>query len=143
MDTPENPRTVHSRPGNATILVDADTASEVTAAALLETRYEFGRLALVPPTEPEVESARQYAIGGLVTATASQSGLASMLAALAAVGLDQEWLTEHPGRLRAVTADQVAEAASFFAPTAFTGVVVGDATKLNDQLRALGGVELP
>ncbi|QUH00340.1 insulinase family protein [Saccharopolyspora erythraea] len=128
---------------NGTLLVDADTASEVTAAALLETRYEFGRLALVPPTETEVESARQYAIGGLLTSTSSQSGLASMLVVLGSFGLGQDWLAAHPQRLREVTVDQVAEAAALFAPTAFTGVVVGDAEKLSDQLRALGGVVLP
>ncbi|CAM00422.1 putative Zn-dependent peptidase [Saccharopolyspora erythraea NRRL 2338] len=128
---------------NGTLLVDADTASEVTAAALLETRYEFGRLALVPPTEAEVESARQYAIGGLLTSTSSQSGLASMLVVLGSFGLGQDWLVAHPQRLREVTVDQVAEAAALFAPTAFTGVVVGDADKLSDQLRALGGVVLP
>ncbi|MEU6132403.1 pitrilysin family protein [Saccharopolyspora sp. NPDC047091] len=129
--------------GNGTILVDADTASEVTAAALLEMRYEFGRLALVPPTAAEVESARQYAIGGLLTSTSSQSGLASMLSTLAACGLDHRWLSAHPDRLREVTAEQVAEAAQLYAPTAFTGVVVGDAAKIGDQLRALGGVVLP
>ncbi|RRO15620.1 insulinase family protein [Saccharopolyspora rhizosphaerae] len=129
--------------GNGTLLVDADTASEVTAAALLETRYELARLALVPPSETEVESARQYAIGGLLTSTASQAGLASTLSALAAAGLDQDWLTAHPERLRDVSVEQVAEAAKVFAPTSFTGVVVGDADKLADQLRLLGGVELP
>ncbi|NYH80033.1 putative Zn-dependent peptidase [Actinopolyspora biskrensis] len=130
-------------PGNGTILVDADTASEVTAAALMEIRYEFGRLALNPPKEPEVESARQYAIGGLLTSTSSQSGLASMLIGLAAVGLGQEWLAGHPERLRSVTVDQIAEAARWYMPTAFTGVVVGDANQLSDQLRGLGGVALP
>ncbi|MBK0869912.1 MAG: insulinase family protein [Saccharopolyspora sp.] len=129
--------------GAGTILVDADTASEVTAAALLETRYELGRLALVPPSTSEVESARQYAIGGLLTSTSSQSGMASMLSTLAASGLDHRWLTAHPDRLRAVTAEQVAEAALHYAPTAFTGVIVGDANKIGDQLRALGGVVLP
>ncbi|GAB2660943.1 pitrilysin family protein [Saccharopolyspora gloriosae] len=129
--------------GNGTILVDADTASEVTAAALLEMRYEFGRMALVPPTEAEVESARQYAIGGLLTSTSSQSGMASMLLTLAVAGLDHHWLTAHPDRLRAVTAEQVAEAALFYAPTRFTGVVVGDADKIGDRLAALGGVVLP
>lgn len=128
---------------NGTLLVDADTASEVTAAALLETRYELGRMAVVPPTEAEVESARQYAIGGLLTSTASQSGMAGMLSVLASLGLGQDWLVAHPDRLRAVTAEQVAEAARQFAPTAFTGVVVGDADKLADQLGALGGVVLP
>ncbi|NHD17988.1 MULTISPECIES: M16 family metallopeptidase [Actinopolyspora] len=130
-------------PDNGTILVDADTASEVTAAALMEIRYEFGRLALDPPKEPEVESARQYAIGGLLTSTSSQSGLASMLIGLAAVGLGQEWLAGHPDRLRSVTVDQVAEAARWYMPTAFTGVIVGDANQLSDQLRGLGGVTLP
>lgn len=130
-------------PGNGSILVDADTASEVTAAAFLETRYEFGRMGLVPPTESEVESARQYAIGGLLTSTSSQSGLASMLVNLAASGLGQEWLSAHPDRLRAVTVEQVAEAARFYVPTAFTGVIVGDADRLSDPLRALGGVTLP
>ena len=129
--------------GNGTLVVDADTASEVTAAALLETRYEFARLALVPPTDTEIESARRYAIGGLMSSTASQAGMASTLISLASHGLDQNWLVEHPERLQAVTREQVAEAAQLFAPTAFTGVVVGDADKLADQLQLLGGVELP
>ncbi|CAL9629042.1 putative zinc protease [Actinosynnema sp. ALI-1.44] len=131
-------------PGGATLLVDADTASEVTAAALLETRYELGRLALVPPTESEVDTARRYAIGSLLTATSSQGGLASFLVNLAGLGLDIEWFTGHPDRLAAVTVEQVAEVAlEFFAPTAFTGVLVGDAELLAPQLRALGGVTLP
>jgi predicted Zn-dependent peptidase len=131
-------------PSGASLLVDADTASDVTTAALWETRYELGRLGLVPPSESEVESVRQYAIGSLLTATSSQSGLASQLSALAGVGLNADWLAGHPARLAAVTAEQVAEAAlEFFAPTAFTGVVVGDATTLSGQLAAIGGVELP
>jgi predicted Zn-dependent peptidase len=126
---------------DATVLVEADTASEVTAAALLETRYELGRLGLVPPSEVEVSSVRQYAIGSLVTSASSQSGLASQLAALAASGLGMEWLSGHPARLAEVTTEQVAGAAlEFFAPNRFTGVVVGDAQLLGPQLRALGGV---
>ncbi|HJQ46217.1 MAG TPA: pitrilysin family protein [Amycolatopsis sp.] len=124
----------------ATVGVDADTANDVTAAAVLETIYELGKLALVPPTEEEVESVRQYAIGSLLTSTASQAGLASQLAALAANGLSVEWLTAHPARLAAVTVDEVAQAAlDFFAPTRFTGVVVGDADTLAPRLAALGG----
>lgn len=131
-------------PNGASLLVETDTASGVTAAALWETRYELGRLGLVPPTGDEVESVRQYAIGSLLIGTASQSGLASQLVALSGVGLGMDWLREHPARLAAVTAEQVAEVAlEFFAPTAFTGVVVGDADQLAAQLTAIGGVELP
>ena len=124
----------------ATLLVDADTASEVTAPALLEMRYELGRIGVVPPTADEIATVRQYAIGSLLIATASQTGLASQLAALAPLGLGTEWLVEHPNRLAAVTAEQIAEAAlEFFSPTRFTGVVVGDAAQLR-SLSALGGV---
>jgi predicted Zn-dependent peptidase len=118
-------------------------ASEVTAPALLETRYELARLGLVPPTESEVETVRQYAIGALLTSTASQAGLASQLVAVGSVGLDAEYLRNHPGRLAAVTREQVAEAAlEFFAPDRFTGVVVGDAEALAPGLRVVGGVDL-
>ncbi|MEU5693752.1 pitrilysin family protein [Actinosynnema sp. NPDC020468] len=131
-------------PGGAALLVDADTASEVTAAALLETRYELGRLSLVAPTEAEVDTARRYAIGSLLTATSSQGGLASFLVNLAGLGLGIDWFAGHPERLAGVTVEQVSEVAlEFFAPSAFTGVVVGDAEVLSARLGALGGVALP
>jgi predicted Zn-dependent peptidase len=127
--------------GSATVNVEADTANDATAAAVLETRYELGRLGLVPPTADEVESVRQYAIGSLVTSTSSQSGLAGQLSALAANGLGVEWLAEHPNRLAQVTAEEVAQVAlDFFAPKRFTGVVVGDAETLAPKLTALGDV---
>jgi predicted Zn-dependent peptidase len=128
----------------ATLIAEADTASEVTAAALLETRYELARIAVVSPEESEVDNARQYAIGSLTIGTSSQRGLAGHLVTLAALGLDLDWLLTHTGRLHVVTTGQVAEAAAeFFVPKRFTGVVVGDAKRLADPLAALGGVELP
>jgi predicted Zn-dependent peptidase len=121
--------------------VDTDVASDVTAAALLETRYELGRMVAVPPTAQEVESARRYAIGSLLISLDSQSALASTLSALDAVGLGVDWLRERPERLEAVTVAEVAEAAAeLFAPARFTGVVVGDADVIGPRLRALGGV---
>jgi predicted Zn-dependent peptidase len=97
----------------------------------------------VPPDQEELESARRYAIGSLSISMASQSGLASTLLSLAAAGLDLDWLRAHPSRLAAVTRDEVASAAAeFFAPTEFTGVVVGDAERLSRPLAALGGVDV-
>ena len=131
-------------PHGASLMIDADTASDVTAAALLETRYELARLGLVPPSADEVDVARRYAIGSLLTATSSQGGLASFLVSLAGLGLDLDWFVAHPERLAKVTVEEVAAAAlEFFAPTAFTGVLVGDADELAPQLKALGGVTLP
>jgi predicted Zn-dependent peptidase len=131
-------------PSGATLLVETDVATDVTAAAVLETRYELARLAAVPPSEAEIDSARRYAIGSLLISLDSQPGLAGTLAALSGVGLDAGWLAAHPARLAAVTPEQVAAAArEFFTPTAFTGVIVGDAAAVGDRLRALGGIELP
>ncbi|WP_199433886.1 M16 family metallopeptidase [Qaidamihabitans albus] len=128
---------------SATVQVEADTANEVTAAALLETRYELGRLGLVPPTADEIESVRQYAIGSLLIGLSSQGGLAGQLSALTAVGLGPEWLAGHPQRVADVSSDEVVQAAlDFFAPSRFTGVVVGDADTLAPQLTALGGVRV-
>ena len=131
-------------PGGAVLGVETDVASDVTAAALLETRYELGRMTAVPPTAAEVDAARAYAIGSLLISLDTQGGLASTLSALAAEGLDVEWLRGSPGRLQAVTVEQVAAAAlEFFAPTRFTGVVVGDVDVIGAGVRALGGVTGP
>lgn len=131
-------------PGGAVLGVDTDVASDVTAAALLETRYELGRLTAVPPTAAELEAARSYAVGSLLISLDNQGGLASTLSALAADGIDVDWLRGHPARLDAVTVEEVAAVAlEFFAPTAFTGVVVGDADVIGAGVRALGGISGP
>ncbi len=131
-------------PGGAVLGVETDVASDVTAAALLETRYELGRMTAVPPTAGEVDAARRYAVGSLLISLDSQGGYASTVAVLAADGIPVQWLRDHPARLEAVTVDEVAAAArQFFAPSAFTGVIVGDADVIGPGLRALGGVDLP
>ena len=131
-------------PGGAVLSVETDVASDVTAAALLETRYELGRMTAVPPSAEEVDAARRYAVGSLLISLDSQGGYASTVGILAADGVGVQWLRDHPARLEAVTVDEVAAAAGeFFAPSAFTGVIVGDAQVVGPGLRALGQVDLP
>ena len=128
-------------PETAAVTVAFDTTTPSTAPALLEARYELGRISLLPPTAEEVESARNYALGTLATSLATQSGLASTLSMLAGAGLDETWLRDHPVHLAAVTVDEVAQAAaSMLAPANFTGVVVGDIGVLESELRGLGNV---
>ena len=62
-------------PGGAVLSVETDVASDVTAAALLETRYELGRMTAVPPTADEIDAARRYAVGSLLISLDSQGGL--------------------------------------------------------------------
>lgn len=125
------------------LTVELDTSRETTAAALMETVYELARVVLVPPTDAEISSARQYAIGALSISLATQSGLASTLSRLVPLGLEPGWIREHPGRLAATTDAEVrAAAARIFGPGRFTGIVQGDAAVLSEVLTALGSVEL-
>lgn len=129
-------------PGRAALTVSFDTTTVSTAAALLEARYELGRLSLTPPEDKEVESARNYALGTLATSLSTQAGYASTLSSLAGLGLDVDWVHEHPARLAAVTPEDVARVAStLLAPAAFTGVVVGDLDLIGSSLSAIGGVQ--
>ncbi|MEO6880305.1 MAG: pitrilysin family protein [Mycobacteriaceae bacterium] len=126
------------------LTVELDTSRETTAAALMETVYELSRVVLVPPTDDEVDAARQYAIGALSISLATQSGLASTLSRLIPLGLGADWVREHPARLAATTNDEVrAAAARIFGPGRFTGIVQGDAATLTEALVALGGVQAP
>ncbi|SDJ32591.1 Predicted Zn-dependent peptidase [Frankineae bacterium MT45] len=133
-------RIEHNQLGSA-LIFDADVATEVTAPALLETYYELGKLASLPITEKELDSARQYAIGTLALSTATQAGLASTLSGLSASGLDADWIATHPARLLAVTTEEIREvSAEFFAPSKLVTVVVGDAEQVAAPLRVLAEV---
>ncbi|SDO17554.1 Predicted Zn-dependent peptidase [Klenkia soli] len=131
----------HLQAGSS-FLVDADVATEVTGAALLETQYELGRIALVPMSEAELDAARRYVLGTTALATATHAGLASTLSALIGSGLPADWLAEHQAALAAVTLDEVTAAARrWLHPAGLTTVVVGDADRVADQLGALGPVQ--
>ena len=130
-------------PGLAAVTVGYDTAPDVAAAALVETRYELGRIAVGSPTDAEVDAARNYAIGSLASSLATQSGYASMLASLSGFGLDASWLANHQRRLLRVTTADVARAAErLFAPATMTGIVVGDLDATGAALARLDGVAL-
>ena len=124
------------------LLLQADVATEVTAPALLEVAYELGRMASLPPTEDEVRDTAQYLAGVLALSTSTQAGLAGTLAVLLADGLDVSWLRDHPQRLMSVTPQDVhAVARRVLAPAGLVSTVVGDASVVQEPLRALGDVE--
>lgn len=123
--------------------VAADVSTGVTAASLVETRYELGRVATLGVSEDELEAARRYVMGSFMFRVATQAGLASTLAALATAGVDPGYLRDHPARIARVGKDEVdAAAARYFAPTRFSTVVVGDAETVLEPLSAVEAVEL-
>lgn len=121
------------------LTISYDTATDVAAAALVETRHELGRIAVIAPEEQEIEAARNYAIGSLSSSLSTQAGYASMLASLAASGLGGDWLVAHQRNLVTVEAGDIAEAASrLFAPATLSGIIVGDLDATAAALTRLG-----
>lgn len=134
---------VHHMRAGSTGTIGADVSTGVTAAALVEARYEIARLATAGVTEAELEAARRYLVGIFLFQTATQSALASTLGALAATGVEPEYLTSHPARLARVTKQEVDEAAArYFSPARLVTVVVGDGNAIAEPLLGLEEVDL-
>ena len=132
----------HSVAGSA-IILGAEVATEVTAAALLETWYELGRLATTAPGEEELEQARQYALGSLLLGMSTQAGLAGLASTYAGFGLRLDFLAQHAARLGSASRDEVARvAAEYLAPAKAATVLLGDADVVAGSLATLDAVEL-
>ena len=124
------------------LVAAAEVATEVTGPSLLETIYELGRIASLPPGEEELEQARRYALGTLRLGMSTQAGLASLASVYAGFGLRLGHLREHSAALSAASRDEVAAAAAkYLAPARAVTVVLGDAEKIESQLSALTVVE--
>lgn len=127
----------HSVAGSV-LIVSAEVGTDVTGPALVETLYELGRLATVPPTEDELEQARQYALGSIQLAIATQSGVAGLASAYAGFGLRLDHLARHVKALQSATVADVAEAAArYLAPAKAVTLVLGDATKVEPALASI------
>ncbi|KWV32042.1 M16 family metallopeptidase [Micromonospora rifamycinica] len=130
----------HSVAGSV-LVAGAEVATEATGPALLETTYELGRLASLPPGPEELEQARQYALGTLQLGISTQAGLAALTSAYAGNGLRLDFIAEHAARLAKATVDDVAEAAArYLAPAGAVVVVLGDAERVAGPLAALTAV---
>jgi zinc protease len=131
----------HYHAGSA-LTLSAEVATEVTGPSLLETLYELGRIASLPPGEEELEQARRYALGTLRLRMSTQAGLAGLASTHANLGLRIDHLREYSAALLSATREQVADVASrFLAPSQAVTVVLGDAEKVAAPLAALTTVE--
>jgi zinc protease len=127
----------------STFAIEAEVATASTAAAVIEINYELGRIATQGVTEAEHESAVRYALGTLAYSTATQSGLASTLVALAVMGFDPGYLTRHSAALRRTQRSEVEEAARrLLAPSQMVRLVLGDAGAVAGSLALVDDVQL-
>jgi zinc protease len=135
----------HDRAGSW-FSVQADVSTAVTGLALMETRYELGRIALGGVTEEELDSARRYAVGTFSLLTATQSGLAGALSGLGIAGIGPGYLQSYPTAILRASKAEVEEAARrYMAPSRLVTVAVGDAGTVLGQMSAIEDliVDLP
>ena len=116
--------------------VSADVGTDVTAASLVETSYELGRMCATEVTPEELESAKRYRTGIQALRIQSQAGLASTLASLVTYGFGVDYLRTYPQRITELTASDIRVASSaYLAPTGLITVMVGDASRVAARCR--------
>lgn len=124
------------------VTVQTDVAVDVTAAALLEARYELARICTTLVKDDELVAARRYMQGTMAIATQTQAGLASYLLAVTSFGLGIEYLRDLPAALEQVTAERIREIATkYLAPSKLVTVLVGDSEAMRASVEALDEVE--
>jgi predicted Zn-dependent peptidase len=123
--------------------VSAEVSTDVTAPALVETRYELGKMAALEVEASELEGAKRYLSGLMSIRIQSQRGLAAMLARLAVFGLDIEYLKAYPRRIMSVNAADVRAASmDYLAPGRLVTLLVGDASRIAREIEALEPLEI-
>lgn len=127
-----------SRVGGA-ITGGADVRNEVAAAAMTEYIKEYRRIGAEPVPEAEMAMNKRYMAGSYLVSTQLQGSLGRQLAGNWLIGLPADFLGKFVPALQKVTPAQVqAVGRKYFNPDEQSWVVVGDPTKIADQLKAFG-----
>ena len=126
-----------------TVVGGAQTRSEVVGPAIKEVLSEFDRLGRIRVTPSELQGAKNYLNGLFSLALSTQGGVAERIAQMYLLGLGGNYLESYRTRIESVTPDQVQQAARKYLGIARpVVVVVGDASKLKNQLESIGPVEV-
>jgi predicted Zn-dependent peptidase len=127
----------------AHVVVVADVGTEVTGPALVEMRYELGRIVATVAADDELEAAKRYLAGTIALSTQTQAGLASYLGSLAVNGVGIEYLRDFPRTVAKLGAEEVRDAAwRYLAPRSLATVMVGDADRIQGAVSAFDDIEV-
>ncbi|HEX6927178.1 MAG TPA: pitrilysin family protein [Longimicrobiaceae bacterium] len=119
----------------------ADVTTDVTGPALTEIFFEIDRLRGEPPSEEELRGIQNYLAGTFVLQNSSRGGIISQLSFINLHGLGRDWLESYVPRVYEVTPAEVMHIArTYLDPSRMTIVVVGDRSKIEDQLREFGEI---
>ncbi len=129
---------IHSRFGSnrfpGAFRVVLQTKVESAKAAIDLVRAEIAKIHESGVTQEELEAAQDYLTGNFPLSLDSTSKLTGFLAQIEYFGLGNDYIESYGDRVRAVTTDQVASAASkYLHPDALVQVVVGPKENLAAQ----------
>jgi zinc protease len=126
-----------------TVVGGAQTRSEVVGAAIKEVLSEFDRLGRLRVTPSELQGAKNYLNGLFSLALSTQGGVDERIAQRYLLDLGSDYLELYRTRIESVTPEQVQQAARKYLGIERPAiVVVGDASKLKNQLESIGRVEM-
>jgi predicted Zn-dependent peptidase len=109
--------------------------TEVTVPALRDILEQVGGMLTGPPSEAELNEAREYLVGVFPLRFETPGQVAAALAGLVIHGLPDDELDRYRPAVAAVTADEVAVAArAHLRPQDASIVLVGDAARIESEL---------
>lgn len=130
---------VQNRYRDANWAQNADVTTAVTGASLKEIFFEIDRLQAEPPTEAELESAKNYMLGTFVLRNSDRAGIIAQLEFINFHGLPADYLNTYVGKVRAVTPGQVQEMTRKYIDDVRTAIIaVGDRKQIEDQVKPYG-----
>ena len=122
--------------------VSAAVRNDVVAASLAEIFYEMDRMRALSVSPEELESAKSYMSGVFSLGVATQDGLLGQLSTVYLDRLSDDYLETYRQKIRALTADDVLDAARKYIDSANSQiVVVGDRDQIGHQAALFAPVE--
>jgi zinc protease len=119
----------------------ADVTTAVTGPSLKEIFYEIDRLQKEAPTESELQGIKNFLAGIFVLQNSSRQGVINQLTFVDLHGLDEKYLTTYVQQVFAITPKDVQRIAqTYLVGDKMTLVVVGDKSKVAEQVSAFGQV---
>ena len=113
----------------------ADVTTQFAGASLKEIFAEVDRLSKEAPPDAELKGIESYMSGLFVIQNSSRSALITQLRYVDLQGLGEDYLKTYVQRINAVTPAEVQKmTAAYIKPDQMTIVVVGDKSKVADQL---------
>lgn len=132
---------VSNRYRDATWAQNADVTTAVTGASLKEIFFEIDRLQAEPPSEAELESAKNYMLGTFVLRNSDRFGIIAQLEFISFHGLPADYLNTYIGKVRAVTPAQVQQMTQKYIDDTKTAIIaVGDKKLIEDQVKPYGPI---